>query len=87
MSRPFFEIMLIVSGQFQYMSSEMSTGDHRFDSDDEDEDGDGGGWLTQSTFALGNPPVSSRHLQGSERRPLGASGFDVSGSFFLCVAN
>ncbi|KAJ7878983.1 SIT4 phosphatase-associated protein-domain-containing protein, partial [Mycena olivaceomarginata] len=61
---------------FQYMSSEMSTGDHHFDSDDEDEDGDGGGWLTQSTFALGNPPVSSRHLQGSERRPLGASGFD-----------
>ncbi|KAJ7154198.1 SIT4 phosphatase-associated protein-domain-containing protein, partial [Mycena filopes] len=59
-----------------YVASEMSE-HHRFDSDDEDED-DGGGWLSQSTFALGNPPVSSRHLQGagSERRPLGASGFD-----------
>ncbi|KAF8205512.1 SIT4 phosphatase-associated protein-domain-containing protein [Mycena galopus ATCC 62051] len=47
--------------------------------DDEGDDEDRrrwGGWLSQSTFALGNPPVSSRHLQGSERRPLGASGFD-----------
>ncbi|KAJ7264879.1 SIT4 phosphatase-associated protein-domain-containing protein [Mycena haematopus] len=57
--------------RFEYMANE---GDHHFDSDDEDEDG--GGWLSQSTFALGNPPMSSRHLQGSERRPLGAGGFD-----------
>ncbi|KAJ6531096.1 hypothetical protein B0H19DRAFT_470026 [Mycena capillaripes] len=56
------------------MTSEMSTAEH-FESDD-DEDDDGGGWLSQSTFSLGNPPVSSRHLQGSERRPLGAGGFD-----------
>jgi len=60
--------------RFEYMANEMSTSDHHFDSDDEDDDG--GGWLSQSTFALGNPPVSSRHLQGSERRPLGAGGFD-----------
>ncbi|KAJ6501910.1 SIT4 phosphatase-associated protein-domain-containing protein [Mycena sanguinolenta] len=59
------------SPRFEYSASE---GDHHFDSDDDDEDG--GGWLSQSTFSLGNPPVSSRHLQGSERRPLGAGGFD-----------
>ncbi|KAJ7029390.1 SIT4 phosphatase-associated protein-domain-containing protein [Mycena alexandri] len=58
--------------KFEYVASESS--DHHFDSDDDEDDG--GGWLSQSTFALGNPPVSSRHLQGSERRPLGAGGFD-----------
>ncbi|KAJ7685736.1 SIT4 phosphatase-associated protein-domain-containing protein [Mycena polygramma] len=62
--------------RFEYMANEMSTSEH-FESDDDDEE-DGGGWLSQSTFALGNPPVpvSSRHMQGSERRPLGAAGFD-----------
>ncbi|KAF7364013.1 hypothetical protein MSAN_01060000 [Mycena sanguinolenta] len=59
------------SPRFEYSANE---GDHHFDSDDDDEDG--GGWLSQSTFSLGNPPMSSRHLQGSERRPLGAGGFD-----------
>ncbi|KAK7038262.1 SIT4 phosphatase-associated protein-domain-containing protein [Favolaschia claudopus] len=58
--------------RFDYMANEAS--DHHFDSDDEDDDG--GGWLSQSTFSLGQPPVSSRHMQGSERRPLGAAGFD-----------
>ncbi|KAJ7772937.1 SIT4 phosphatase-associated protein-domain-containing protein [Mycena maculata] len=63
------------SPSFEYMTSEMSTSEH-FESDDDDDDG--GGWLSQSTFALGHPPVpvSSRHIQGTERRPLGASGFD-----------
>ncbi|KAJ7073869.1 SIT4 phosphatase-associated protein-domain-containing protein [Mycena amicta] len=51
---------------------DMANSDN-FDSDDED---DGPGWLSQSTFSLRNPPVSSRHVQGSERRPLGAAGFD-----------
>ncbi|KAJ6526260.1 SIT4 phosphatase-associated protein-domain-containing protein [Mycena vulgaris] len=59
--------------RFEYMTSETS---EHFESDDDDDDG--GGWLSQSTFTLGNPPVpvSSRHMQGSERRPLGAGGFD-----------
>lgn len=61
--------------QFEYMASEMATSEN-FESDDDDDDG--GGWLSQSTFALGNPPLSSRHIQGSERRPLGTGGFDVS---------
>jgi len=53
-------------------------------SDDEDEEG---GWLSQSTFALGAPPVSARHgsVERAERRPLplSTSGFDVS--HFLAV--
>ncbi|KAJ7193823.1 SIT4 phosphatase-associated protein-domain-containing protein [Mycena pura] len=57
--------------RFEYMTSDISASDH-FDSDDEE---DGGGWLSQSTFSLRKPPVSSRHIQGSERRPLGV-GFD-----------
>ena len=48
-------------------------------SDDEDEEG---GWLSQSTFTLGAPPVSARHgsVERAERRPLplSTSGFDVS---------
>ncbi|KAJ7137920.1 SIT4 phosphatase-associated protein-domain-containing protein [Mycena epipterygia] len=67
--------------RFEYMTSE---GSETFESDDDDDDG--GGWLSQSTFALGHPPVSSRHIQGSERRPLGAGGFDVSGTTFLSLA-
>ncbi|KAJ7481056.1 SIT4 phosphatase-associated protein-domain-containing protein, partial [Mycena galericulata] len=59
--------------RFEYTTTEMSTLEH-FESDDDDDDG--GGWLSQSTFALGNPPLSSRHIQGSERRPLGVGGFD-----------
>ena len=43
-------------------------------SDDEEEDG---GWLAHSTFDLGSPPISARH-HSSDRRPLSASGFDVS---------
>ncbi|KAJ7080423.1 SIT4 phosphatase-associated protein-domain-containing protein [Mycena belliarum] len=59
--------------QFEYMTGE---GAEQFESDDDDDD-DGGGWLSQSTFSLGNPPVSSRHLQsGTERRPLGSGSFD-----------
>ncbi|KAJ7633140.1 SIT4 phosphatase-associated protein-domain-containing protein [Roridomyces roridus] len=46
----------------------------QYESDEDDDDG--GGWLSQSSFSLGNPPVSSRHMQNSERRPLGTSGFD-----------
>lgn len=48
-----------------------------FGSDDEDEEG---GWLSRSTFTLGNPPAAARHQQ-SERRPLSVNGFDVSRSF------
>lgn len=50
-------------------------------SDDEDEEG---GWLSQSTFTLGTPPVSARH-GSAERRPLPltTSGFDVSHSGVL----
>jgi serine/threonine-protein phosphatase 6 regulatory subunit 3 len=48
-------------------------------SDEEDEDG---GWLAQSTFDLGNPPVSARNRQ-SDRRSSSSSGFDVSATFLL----
>ena len=47
-------------------------------SDEEDEDE---GWLTQSTFGLNHPPVSSRTF--GERRPLSSSGFDVSLFFVI----
>lgn len=58
----------------------MHTRDNDNTSDDEDDDEESG-WLSQSTFGLGAPPVSAR--PPSARRPLpafGTSGFDVSSS-------
>ncbi|KAK0463504.1 SIT4 phosphatase-associated protein-domain-containing protein [Desarmillaria tabescens] len=58
-------------GEFaRYLAHEMNA--DNFGSDDEDEDG---GWLSRSTFTLGNPPAAARHQQ-SERRPLSVNGFD-----------
>jgi len=58
----------------RYLEQEMHTPDNT--SDDEDDD-DEGGWLSQSTFSLGAPPVSTRHTgAGMERRPLATTGFD-----------
>ncbi|KAK0211682.1 SIT4 phosphatase-associated protein-domain-containing protein [Armillaria fumosa] len=54
----------------RYLAHEMNA--DNFGSDDEDEDG---GWLSRSTFTLGNPPAAARHQQ-SERRPLSVNGFD-----------
>ncbi|KAG7448348.1 SAPS-domain-containing protein [Guyanagaster necrorhizus] len=54
----------------RYLAHEMNA--DNFGSDDEDEDG---GWLSRSTFTLGNPPAAARH-QESERRPLSVNGFD-----------
>ncbi|KAG6888371.1 hypothetical protein C0992_008673 [Termitomyces sp. T32_za158] len=62
----------------RYLAQEMHTKDNDNTSDDDDDD-DEGGWLSQSTFSLGTPPVSAR--PPSERRPLsvfGTSGFDDS---------
>lgn len=50
-------------------------------SDDEDEDG---GWLAQSKFDLGPPPVSARN-HNNGRRPLSPSGFDVSVHHFVPI--
>ncbi|KAF8867842.1 SIT4 phosphatase-associated protein-domain-containing protein [Mucidula mucida] len=55
----------------RYLTQQMNNNDS-FGSDDEDEEG---GWLSRSSFTLGNPPVTARH-QSTERRPLSASGFD-----------
>ncbi|KAJ3514203.1 hypothetical protein NLJ89_g2505 [Agrocybe chaxingu] len=55
----------------RYLAQEMGSSDHFGSSSDEDDEDEG--WLTQSTFGLTNPPLSSRTF--GERRPLG-SGFD-----------
>lgn len=47
-----------------------------FGSSGSDEDDEDGGWLSQSTFTLSTPPISSRH-QSIERRPLDVNGFEV----------
>ncbi|TFK68279.1 SAPS-domain-containing protein [Pluteus cervinus] len=56
----------------RYLAQEMhgATGGFGSESDDEDEEG---GWLSQSTFTLNNPPLSARvhQHQTGERRPLG----------------
>ena len=54
-------------------------------SSSEDDDDDEGGWLSQSPFSLGNPPMTNlqrRSQPEGERRPLSASGFDVSA--YIC---
>ncbi|KAG6829186.1 hypothetical protein H0H92_005386 [Tricholoma furcatifolium] len=60
----------------RYLAQEMHSRDSGNTSDDEDDEEEGG-WLSQSTFSLGPPPVSARHP--SERQPLSAlrsSGFN-----------
>jgi serine/threonine-protein phosphatase 6 regulatory subunit 3 len=54
----------------------MHSSADQFNSSDDDDDDDEGGWLSQSTFGLRDPPVSTMH-QSSGRRPLSASGFEV----------
>ncbi|KAG6885879.1 hypothetical protein C0993_008398 [Termitomyces sp. T159_Od127] len=75
----FSESIVLPSTQFaRYLAQEMHTKDNDNTSDDEDDD-EVGGWLSQSTFSLGAPPVSAR--PPSERRPLsvfGTPGFDDS---------
>ncbi|GLB34588.1 putative SAPS-domain-containing protein [Lyophyllum shimeji] len=67
----------------RYLEQEMHTSDNT--SDDEDDD-DEGGWLSQSTFSLGAPPVTARHTGASaERRPLASAGFDVSSRCILLL--
>lgn len=76
---------MLTSIQFaRYLAQEIQSSNHigeSSDSSDEEE----GGWLSQSNFNLGSPPISARR-QGAgmtERRPLGASGFDVR-FVYLC---
>ncbi|KXN91442.1 Extragenic suppressor of kinetochore protein 1 [Leucoagaricus sp. SymC.cos] len=60
----------------RYLAQEIQSSNHigeSSDSSDEEE----GGWLSQSNFNLGSPPISARRLQ-AERRPLDVSGFDDS---------
>ncbi|KAG7093017.1 hypothetical protein E1B28_009314 [Marasmius oreades] len=62
----------------RYLANQMGTtdtfGNTGFPEDDDDEES---GWLSQSTFSLGNPPMTNlRRRNESERRPLGATGFD-----------
>ncbi|ESK85608.1 phosphatase associated protein [Moniliophthora roreri MCA 2997] len=59
----------------RYMAHQMNSGTTDNGSS-EDEDDDEGGWLSQSTFTLGNPPAISGLHERSERRPLEANGFD-----------
>lgn len=48
----------------------------QFGSSSDDDDDEEGGWLSQSTFGLREPPISARHSI-LERRPLGVHDFDV----------
>ncbi|KIY70423.1 SAPS-domain-containing protein [Cylindrobasidium torrendii FP15055 ss-10] len=56
----------------RYLAHELNQ--DTFGDDDEDEDG---GWLSGSSFTLGNPPVSARS-HSSDRKPLSMNGFDDS---------
>ncbi|PPQ76470.1 hypothetical protein CVT26_012907, partial [Gymnopilus dilepis] len=58
----------------RYLAQEMGSADQFGSSSDEEDEDEG--WLTQSTFGLNHPPVSSRTF--GERRPLSSSGFDDS---------
>ncbi|KAJ8092425.1 sporulation-induced protein [Marasmius tenuissimus] len=64
----------------RYLAHQMGTADtFGSSSSSEDDDDDEGGWLSQSPFSLGNPPMTNlqrRNQPEGERRPLSASGFD-----------
>ncbi|OAX34190.1 SAPS-domain-containing protein [Rhizopogon vinicolor AM-OR11-026] len=60
----------------RYLAQEMHSGEafnSSSDTSDDDEDDDGG-WLTQSTFDLGRPPLSRRN--NGNRQEATSSGFD-----------
>ncbi|TFK23456.1 SAPS-domain-containing protein [Coprinopsis marcescibilis] len=58
----------------RYLEQEIHSSD-QFNSSDEDDDDEG--WLSQSAFGLREPSVSSPH-SSTDRRPLGANGFEDS---------
>ncbi|TDL24973.1 SAPS-domain-containing protein [Rickenella mellea] len=59
----------------QYLAQQMASSNESLSDGSDDEDEDNGGWLTQSKFDLGPPPVSARN-QIASRQPLSSSGFE-----------
>ncbi|KAL0576562.1 sporulation-induced protein [Marasmius crinis-equi] len=65
----------------RYLAHQMGNADNfGSPSSSEDDDDDEGGWLSQSTFSLGNPPMTNLRRNDPERererRPLAENGFE-----------
>ncbi|KAF9447598.1 hypothetical protein P691DRAFT_107641 [Macrolepiota fuliginosa MF-IS2] len=65
----------------RYLAQEIQSSNHLGESSDSSDEEEGG-WLSQSNFSLGSPPISTRRqgvgISMTERRPLDVSGFDDS---------